>query len=165
MPARHPSTVVIRGGGRRARLQEHSQSIPQPLVEIGWRPILWHVTEIYGAQRCRRLVLCLGYKGEVIEQFVGSYDWADGTQITCAARGLDTPVGNRASGSPTGSVAARSPLRMRAAWPTSISRGRAHTTRSTALRDRTDTHEHALLLDDLWAKVTASWKMWEPTVR
>ncbi len=42
--------VVILCGGRGTRLQEHTQSIPKPLVEIGGRPILWHVMRIYAAQ-------------------------------------------------------------------------------------------------------------------
>ena len=43
-------TVAILCGGRGTRLQEHTQSIPKPLVEIGGRPIVWHVIQIYIAQ-------------------------------------------------------------------------------------------------------------------
>lgn len=51
--------------------------------------------EIYAAQGFRRFVLCLGYKGELIEAFVGSYGLPDGTEIVCAATGIDTPTGGR----------------------------------------------------------------------
>ena len=60
-------TAVILCGGRGTRLQEHTRTIPKPLVEIGGRPILWHVMQIYIAQGVRRFVLCLGYLGETIE--------------------------------------------------------------------------------------------------
>ena len=46
--------VVILCGGRGTRLQEHTQSIPKPLVEIGGEPILWHVIQIYAAQGFER---------------------------------------------------------------------------------------------------------------
>jgi glucose-1-phosphate cytidylyltransferase len=89
------STVLILCGGRGTRLQEHTREIPKPLVEIGGLPILWHVMEIYGCQGIRRFVLCLGYKGEMIEQFVGGRDWPPGTEIHCVATGLDTQTGGR----------------------------------------------------------------------
>ena len=59
-------TVVILCGGRGTRLQERTQSIPKPLVEIGGRPIVWHVIQIYAAQGFRRFLLCTGYKGELV---------------------------------------------------------------------------------------------------
>src|SRR5437763_1126870 len=63
----HFEDVVILCGGRGTRLQEHSLSIPKPLVEIGDRPILWHVIQIYAGQGFARVVLCTGYKGEPLE--------------------------------------------------------------------------------------------------
>src|ERR1700737_920271 len=95
MPTATSRTVVILCGGRGTRLQEHTQSIPKPLVEIGGRPILWHVMELYARQGFRRFVLCLGYKGELIEEFVAAYEWPAGTEIACVPTGLDTPTGGR----------------------------------------------------------------------
>lgn len=88
-------TTVILCGGRGTRLQEHTQSIPKPLVEIGGRPILWHVMQIYASQGLRRFVLCLGYKAELIERFVAEQTWPEGVEVVCVDTGLDTPTGGR----------------------------------------------------------------------
>jgi len=87
--------VVILCGGRGTRLQEHTQSIPKPLVEIGGRPILWHVMQIYLAQGFRRFALLTGYKAELIEAFAGGELWPDGTDVRCIETGLETPTGGR----------------------------------------------------------------------
>jgi glucose-1-phosphate cytidylyltransferase len=88
-------TVAILCGGRGTRLQEHTQAIPKPLVEIGGEPILWHVMQIYASQGFRRFVLCLGYKGELIERFVAERDWPAGVEIRCVDTGLETATGGR----------------------------------------------------------------------
>jgi glucose-1-phosphate cytidylyltransferase len=90
-----PETVVVLCGGRGTRLQEHTHSIPKALVEIGGRPILWHVVRIYASQGARRFVLCTGYLGEMIESFVGSESWPEPIRIECVDTGLDTPTGGR----------------------------------------------------------------------
>lgn len=87
--------VLILCGGRGTRLQEHTQLLPKPLVEIGGRPIVWHVIQIYLAQGFRRFVLLTGYRRERIEQFVAGERWPEGTQIECMATGEDTPTGGR----------------------------------------------------------------------
>lgn len=88
-------SVVILCGGRGTRLQERTQSIPKPLVEIGGRPIVWHVIELYRAAGFRRFVLCTGYKGELIERFAADQAWGDGVVVDCLDTGLDTPTGGR----------------------------------------------------------------------
>src|SRR2546421_7264834 len=87
--------VLILCGGRGTRLQEHAPSIPKPLVEIGGRPILWHVIQIYLAQGFRRFVLLTGYKAEMIERFVANESWPEGTLVQCVNTGLETPTGGR----------------------------------------------------------------------
>jgi glucose-1-phosphate cytidylyltransferase len=87
--------VAILCGGRGTRLQEHVQSIPKPLVEIGGRPILWHVIQLYLAQGFRRFVLLTGYRAELIEAFAADAQWPQGTVVRCVDTGLDTPTGGR----------------------------------------------------------------------
>ncbi|MDQ6812044.1 MAG: sugar phosphate nucleotidyltransferase [Actinomycetota bacterium] len=87
--------VVILCGGRGTRLQEHTQEIPKPLVEIGGIPILWHVIQLYAAQGFRRFLLATGYKGELIERFVQAHGWTPGLQVQCIDTGLETQTGGR----------------------------------------------------------------------
>jgi glucose-1-phosphate cytidylyltransferase len=87
--------VVILCGGRGTRLQHDVPDLPKPLVEIGGRPILWHVIQIYASQGLRRFVLCTGYKKEKIGEFVASCDWPEGVTVECVDTGLDTPTGGR----------------------------------------------------------------------
>jgi glucose-1-phosphate cytidylyltransferase len=89
------SAVAILCGGRGTRLTEHTEAIPKPLVEIGGRPILWHVMQIYASQGFRRFTLCLGYKGEQIESFVAGESWPATLEIECVHTGEDTPTGGR----------------------------------------------------------------------
>ena len=87
--------VVILCGGRGTRLREETQTIPKPLVEIGGRPILWHVIRIYAHQGFHRFVLCLGHKGELIEEFVRNDGLPEGLTIECVQTGEETPTGGR----------------------------------------------------------------------
>jgi glucose-1-phosphate cytidylyltransferase len=87
--------VAILCGGRGTRLQEHTQSIPKPLVEIGGRPILWHVMQIYLAQGFNRFALLTGYKAELIETFVARETWPERTIVDCVQTGVETPTGGR----------------------------------------------------------------------
>jgi glucose-1-phosphate cytidylyltransferase len=87
--------VGILCGGRGTRLQEQTHAIPKPLVEIGGRPILWHVIRIYAAQGFRRFVLLTGYLGEMIEEFVAAAEWPEPLEVVCADTGQDTPTGGR----------------------------------------------------------------------
>jgi glucose-1-phosphate cytidylyltransferase len=87
--------VVILCGGRGARLQERTRELPKPLVEIGGRPILWHVIALYAAQGFRRFLLATGYRGEAIERFAAAQAWPEGVAVQCVDTGLDTPTGGR----------------------------------------------------------------------
>ena len=66
--------VVILCGGRGTRLNEVTAQVPKPMVEIGGRPILWHIMKHYAHFGYDRFVLCLGYKGEEIRRYFLDYD-------------------------------------------------------------------------------------------
>jgi glucose-1-phosphate cytidylyltransferase len=68
--------VVLFCGGLGTRLREHSAQIPKPLVNIGYRPILWHIMRYYAHFGFKDFVLCLGYRGDLIrEYFTGYREW------------------------------------------------------------------------------------------
>jgi glucose-1-phosphate cytidylyltransferase len=87
--------VVILCGGRGTRLQEQSESRPKPLIEVGGRPIVWHVIQMYLAHRFRRFLLLTGYRGEQVHEFVARERWPEGADIACLDTGVDTPTGER----------------------------------------------------------------------
>jgi glucose-1-phosphate cytidylyltransferase len=109
--------VVILCGGMGTRLREETERLPKPLVQIGEKPILWHIMKIYAHHGFRRFILCLGYKSWLIKEFFLRYreqvsdftlemnsgdgpvlydngadeDWS----VTCAETGLTTATGGR----------------------------------------------------------------------
>ena len=72
--------VVILCGGRGTRLGAHASEVPKPLVEIGGRPIVWHVIRLYAAQGFDRFLLAAGYRGELIERFAAREPWPSGVR-------------------------------------------------------------------------------------
>jgi len=87
--------VVILCGGRGTRLRERTESVPKALVEIGGRPILWHVIQIYAAQGFDRFLLATGYMGEALAEFAAAERWPEGVGVEAIDSGLDTPTGGR----------------------------------------------------------------------
>jgi len=88
-------TVVILCGGRGTRLQEHSQSVPKPLIEVGGRPIVWHVMQMYLGHGFRRFLLLTGYLAEQVRAFVDGSTWPADVHIACLDTGTDAPTGER----------------------------------------------------------------------
>ena len=80
--------VLILCGGRGTRLNGER---PKPLIEIGGRPILWHVMSIYAAQGFEDFLLLTGYQGEAVAAWARSAPW----RVECVDTGLDTPTGGR----------------------------------------------------------------------
>lgn len=66
--------VVLFCGGLGMRLREHSENIPKPLVNIGYRPIIWHVMRYYAHYGHKDFILCLGYKADFIKNYFLQYD-------------------------------------------------------------------------------------------
>lgn len=65
--------VVLFCGGLGTRLREHSDTVPKPLVHIGYRPILWHLMRFYAHYGHREFILCLGYRGDLIRDYFLNY--------------------------------------------------------------------------------------------
>ncbi len=111
--------VVILCGGMGTRLREETEYRPKALVEIGGRPILWHLMRLYYHYGYRKFVLCLGYKGAMIKEYFLNYqaiqhdftmrlragasqvwdhkDQVEDWEITFVDTGPDTPTGGRLS--------------------------------------------------------------------
>ena len=65
--------VVILAGGLGTRISEESHLRPKPMIEIGARPILWHIMKLYGAHGITDFVVCCGYKGYMIKEYFANY--------------------------------------------------------------------------------------------
>ncbi len=88
--------VVILAGGFGTRLQEETAVIPKPMVEIGGRPVLWHIMNIYAACGYKEFAVALGYKGEVIRNYFLSYYYLRNSFTIHLANGhLDVHDGGR----------------------------------------------------------------------
>jgi len=86
--------AVILAGGYGTRISEESDLIPKPLIEIGGKPILWHIMKIYLAHKIDDFVICLGYKGEKIKEYFEQFDsklW----NVQLIDTGLNTMTGGR----------------------------------------------------------------------
>jgi glucose-1-phosphate cytidylyltransferase len=85
--------VAILCGGKGTRMRESGETLPKPLVEVGGRPILWHVMSLYASQGFRRFELLLGRGADRIEAFATALprEW----EVSCLDTGLDTPTGGR----------------------------------------------------------------------
>ena len=66
--------VVVLCGGLGTRLREETEFRPKPLVDVGGRPILWHIMKTYAHYGFRDFVLCLGYRGSMIKEYFLNYE-------------------------------------------------------------------------------------------
>jgi len=66
--------VMILCGGQGTRLREHTELRPKPMVEVGGKPILWHILKLYAHYGFNDFILCLGYKGHVIKEYFLNYE-------------------------------------------------------------------------------------------
>ena len=65
--------AVILAGGFGTRISEETGVKPKPMIEIGGKPILWHIMKIYSAYGIEDFIICLGYKGHMIKEYFASY--------------------------------------------------------------------------------------------
>src|SRR4051812_26788153 len=65
--------AVILAGGIGSRISEETETRPKPMIEIGGRPILWHIMKIYASHGITDFIVCLGYKGYLIKEFFANY--------------------------------------------------------------------------------------------
>jgi glucose-1-phosphate cytidylyltransferase len=65
--------AVILAGGRGTRISEETHLRPKPMVEVGGRPLLWHILKIFSAQGINEFVICCGYKGYMIKEYFANY--------------------------------------------------------------------------------------------
>ena len=108
--------VVLFCGGLGTRLREYSETVPKPMVNIGYRPIIWHLMKYYAHFGHTEFILCLGYRGDLIKQYFLTYDEClsndfeltggskdirlygrdiEGWKITFADTGLHSNIGQR----------------------------------------------------------------------
>lgn len=78
--------VVMLCGGLGTRLREETEFRPKPLVEIGGRPILWHIMKAYAHYGFREFVLCLGYRGNMIKEYFLNYEAMNNDFTVCLGR-------------------------------------------------------------------------------
>ena len=107
--------VVILAGGAGTRISEETQYRPKPMVEIGGKPLLWHIMKLYSHHGLNDFVICLGYKGYIIKEYFANYclhtsdvtfDFAanqiitherntENWRVTLVETGLETMTGGR----------------------------------------------------------------------
>lgn len=107
--------AVILAGGFGSRLSESTHLMPKPMVEIGGKPILWHIMKIYALHGISEFVVCLGYKGYVIKEWFANYflhmsdvtfnladnkmvihnSFSENWKVTLVETGLNTMTGGR----------------------------------------------------------------------
>lgn len=75
--------AIILCGGMGTRLREHTELRPKPMVEIGGRPILWHIMKLYAFHGITDFILCLGYKGHIIKEYFLNYEAMNSDFTVC----------------------------------------------------------------------------------
>ena len=88
--------AVILAGGYGTRLGEETNVKPKPMIEIGGKPILWHIMKIYSAHNINDFVICSGYKGDIIKGWADKYNDNNTTwNVEVVDTGVDTMTGGR----------------------------------------------------------------------
>ena len=85
--------TILLAGGFGTRLSEYTDIIPKPMIEIGGKPILWHIMNLYAQYNYKKFLVALGYKGEIIKKYFSENptDW----DINLVDTGQKTMTGGR----------------------------------------------------------------------
>ena len=86
--------AVILAGGYGTRISEETHLKPKPMIEIGGKPILWHIMKIYSAHNINEFIICCGYKGDIIKEYFSRSDFP-AWNIELVDTGIDTMTGGR----------------------------------------------------------------------
>lgn len=87
--------VVLFCGGLGTRLREYSETVPKPMVTIGYRPIIWHLMKYYAHFGHTEFILCLGYRGDLIKQYFINYDERLSNDFRLSGSAKDVHLYNR----------------------------------------------------------------------
>src|SRR5258705_196398 len=140
--------AVILAGGLGTRISEETVTRPKPMIEIGGKPILWHLMKIYSAFGIDEFVVCLGYKGDrFTEKPEGDGGWINGGFFVLAPAALDYIDGDA-------TIWERDPLERLA------SDGELMAYRHTGYWQAMDTLRDKNPLESQWASGTAPWRRW-----
>ena len=85
---------VILAGGYGTKISEESHQKPKPMIEIGGKPILWHIMKIYSAHKINDFIICLGYKGNQIKEYFDKFDFTP-WNVQLVDTGENTMTGGR----------------------------------------------------------------------
>jgi glucose-1-phosphate cytidylyltransferase len=86
--------VVLFCGGMGTRMREYSETIPKPMVDIGYRPIIWHLMKYYAHFGHKEFILCLGYRGDIIKNYFLNYNECLSNNFTLSNGGKDIHLYN-----------------------------------------------------------------------
>ena len=84
--------VVLFCGGMGARIREYTETVPKPMIPIGYRPILWHLMKYYAHFGHTEFILCLGYRGDVIKRYFLTYDECVSNDFVLSNGGRDVQL-------------------------------------------------------------------------
>ncbi len=87
--------VVLFCGGLGTRIREYSDTVPKPMIPIGYRPMLWHLMKYYAHFGHREFILCLGHRGDVVKQYFLNYDECLSNDFVLSKGGRDLTLHSR----------------------------------------------------------------------
>ena len=155
--------VIILCGGKGTRLREETEFRPKPMVPIGNRPILWHIMKTYAHYGHKEFILCLGYKGEMIKDYFRNYLWNTCDTTMLLGRTPAVQFHNRHDEEDWSvTLADTGENSMTAYRIRQVAKylGRDEEFKHEGFWQPMDTFQEFTLLNQLWEKGEAPWKVW-----